>query len=139
MPALWPSQSNTKYISPSLPTASYLNLVLLCLTAVMEVLIVCFLLFTLESLPVPLESKSWCLLATRNAKRPMKQDTDIFPFSYSCYADHLQRSLHLWSNGISCKLHIWQRAHPDGTLPSQGMRYPPETALQIDQLGLFLF
>ncbi|XP_048369782.1 uncharacterized protein LOC125442459 [Sphaerodactylus townsendi] len=35
--------------------ASYSNLVLLCLTVVMEVLIICFLLFTLENLPVPLE------------------------------------------------------------------------------------
>ncbi|XP_044885248.1 uncharacterized protein LOC123376981 isoform X2 [Mauremys mutica] len=35
--------------------ASYSNLVLLCLTFVMEVLIICFLLFTVEHLPVPLE------------------------------------------------------------------------------------
>lgn len=46
-------------MSPSvLSTASYSDVVLLCLTLVMEGLIVCFLLFTVESLPVPLESKS---------------------------------------------------------------------------------
>lgn len=40
-----------------LSTASSFNVVLLCLTLAMELLTICFLLFTLENLPLPFESE----------------------------------------------------------------------------------
>lgn len=47
----------SNFILPLFVSAAYRNLVLLLLTVVMEIVLVCFLLSTLQRLPYQLESK----------------------------------------------------------------------------------
>lgn len=108
-------------------SAAHRNLAMLFLTGVMEVVLICFLLSTLQRLPYRLESmfdnyfKTTTVLALKKKNffikhMLMKVITVFLTLVFcSCHACSTFNHLHIRSSGLTCEQHLFANTLASGT------------------------